>query len=233
MEQVDRVAAWSAARQRTWSEYYQYVQSYLRNVVRLDPNRAGCQRLRDQLATFLDHPFGLVVADAPFIRLIREFEACRERPPVTRPRQDREPPLEDLTAAPSSVTLETHVRQAGSRIAGAAHCRADGGTADFPRKFPATDVPGRPLSALASLPCVHCQTDRAGSRRYAAAFPFFGKHSAPSCPLRPRHPFLLDPRASGSSVVPWSSSGIRSESSCEAASGTGTSSITGWGRGAR
>ncbi len=112
MEQVDRVAAWGTARQRTWSEYYQYVQSYLRNVVRLDPNRAVSQRLRDQLATFLAQPFGLVVADAPSIRLLRELEAHVERPPVTRPRQDREPPLEDLPADSSPMALESHVRHA-------------------------------------------------------------------------------------------------------------------------
>ena len=47
IEHVDRIAAWGGARQRAWSEYYQYVHRYLRDVVRLDPERALSQRLRE------------------------------------------------------------------------------------------------------------------------------------------------------------------------------------------
>ena len=50
IEQIDRIGAWGAARQRAWSEYYQYVHRYLRDVVRLNPDRALSQRLLDQLA---------------------------------------------------------------------------------------------------------------------------------------------------------------------------------------
>ena len=50
MDQIDRIVAWGAARQRAWSEYFQYVHRYLRDVVRLDPTRALTQRLREQLA---------------------------------------------------------------------------------------------------------------------------------------------------------------------------------------
>src|SRR6185312_7872721 len=46
IDHVDRIAAWGAARQRAWSEYFQYVHRYLRDVVRLDPTRALTQRLR-------------------------------------------------------------------------------------------------------------------------------------------------------------------------------------------
>ena len=44
MDQIDRSVAWGTARQRAWSEYYQYVHRYLRDVVRLDPTRALTQR---------------------------------------------------------------------------------------------------------------------------------------------------------------------------------------------
>jgi chromosome partition protein MukF len=90
IEHVDRIAAWGGARQRAWSEYYQYVHRYLRDVVRLDPDRALSQRLRDQLAGWPRRPFHLVTAHAPSIRLLRALEARVERPPVARPRAERE-----------------------------------------------------------------------------------------------------------------------------------------------
>jgi chromosome partition protein MukF len=90
IEHVDRIAAWGGARQRAWSDYYQYVHRYLRDVVRLDPDRALSQRLRDQLAGWPSRPFHLLVAHAPSIRLLRELEARVERPVVARLRTDRE-----------------------------------------------------------------------------------------------------------------------------------------------
>jgi chromosome partition protein MukF len=90
IEHVDRIAAWGAARQQAWSEYYQYVHRYLRDVVRLDPDRALSQRLRDQTAGWPDAPFYLLVAHAPSIRLLRALEARVERPPVARPLCERE-----------------------------------------------------------------------------------------------------------------------------------------------
>jgi chromosome partition protein MukF len=90
IEHVDRIAAWGGARQRAWSEYYQYVHRYLRDVVRLDPDRALSQRLRDQLAGWPRRPFFIVAAHAPSIRLLRALEARVERPPVGRPRAERE-----------------------------------------------------------------------------------------------------------------------------------------------
>jgi len=75
IEHVDRIAVWGGARQRAWSEYYQNVHRYLRDVVRLDPDRALSQRLRDQLAAWPRRPFHLVSARAPSIRLLRALEA--------------------------------------------------------------------------------------------------------------------------------------------------------------
>src|SRR5262249_40359124 len=68
VDQVDRIAAWGSARQRAWSEYYQYVHRYLRDVVRLDPTRTLTQRLREHLAGKSGKAFALTVAAAPPIR---------------------------------------------------------------------------------------------------------------------------------------------------------------------
>ena len=75
IEHVDRIAAWGGARQRAWSEYYQYVHRYLRDVVRLDPDRALSQRLRERVASWPSTPFHLLVAAAPSIRLLRPLES--------------------------------------------------------------------------------------------------------------------------------------------------------------
>jgi chromosome partition protein MukF len=109
-EHVDRVGAWGGARQRTWSEYYQYVQRFLRGVVRLDPKRALSDRLRNQLAGWAEQPFALYVAAAASIRLLRELDLRAELPAVVRPRGERERPLADAATAP--VDVEALARQA-------------------------------------------------------------------------------------------------------------------------
>jgi chromosome partition protein MukF len=112
MDQVDRIAAWGSARQRAWSEYFQYVHRYLRDVVRLDPTRALTQRLRDQLAGTAGKSFSLTLAGMPPIRLLRAVTPPRERPPVTRPRAPRErEPEADAGEDPQQV-LENRVRGA-------------------------------------------------------------------------------------------------------------------------
>ena len=75
IEHVDRIALWGSARQRAWSDYYQYVHRYLRDVVRLDPHRAISQQLRDQVANWPSTPFHLLVASAGSIRLLRSLES--------------------------------------------------------------------------------------------------------------------------------------------------------------
>jgi chromosome partition protein MukF len=112
IEHVDRIAAWGAARQRAWSDYYQYVHRYLRDVVRLDPDRALSQRLRDQLAGWTGRPFFMLVAHAPSIRLLRPLEARVERPAVARPRADREMAPSLVTAEDPLAQLEALVRAA-------------------------------------------------------------------------------------------------------------------------
>ncbi|HKK70584.1 MAG TPA: condensin subunit MukF [Candidatus Krumholzibacteria bacterium] len=112
IEHVDRIGAWGGARQQAWSEYYQYVHRYLRDVVRLDPDRALSQRLRDQVANWTSRPFHLVVAAAPSIRLLRPLQSRVEKPPVTRPRADREVAPEFVDPEDAGLALSTLVAQA-------------------------------------------------------------------------------------------------------------------------
>jgi chromosome partition protein MukF len=108
-DQVDRVSAWGTERQRAWSDYYQYIQRYLRDVVRLDPDRAVSHRLREQLAGFVDRPFSLIMAGEPSILLLRDLSARVERPDVRRPRADRDRSLTDIPPD-GGPTLEELVR---------------------------------------------------------------------------------------------------------------------------
>ena len=92
MDQVDRIAAWGAARQHAFSDYFQYVHRYLRDVVRLDPARALTQRLRDQLAG-QGARFALTHAAVPPLSLLRSEVQVPDKPAVVRPRAPREKEL--------------------------------------------------------------------------------------------------------------------------------------------
>jgi chromosome partition protein MukF len=106
MDQIDRSVAWGTTRQRAWSEYFQYVHRYLRDVVRLDPTRALTQRLRDQLAGN-GAKFALTYASAAPMRILRTVPPSPDQPPVTRPRapRDREPVTEPA-ADPQAVLID-------------------------------------------------------------------------------------------------------------------------------
>lgn len=112
MGQVDRIAAWGSARQQAWSEYYDHVHRYLRDVVRLDPARALTERLREQLSGLCESPFSLTVADAPAIRVLRSVVPPAPPAPVRRPRPERAAKLEEAAAAPPVDPLEARVREA-------------------------------------------------------------------------------------------------------------------------
>jgi chromosome partition protein MukF len=112
IEQLDRIAAWGASRQRAWSEYFQYVHRYLRDVVRLDPSRALVQRLRDQLTGTAGKPFALTIAGAVPIRLLRTVAPPRDQLPVVRPKAPREKePAADDGVDPQEV-LDGQVQRA-------------------------------------------------------------------------------------------------------------------------
>jgi len=111
IEQVDSISAWGGARQRAWSEYFQYVHRYLRDVVRLDPSRALSQRLREQLAGG-GARFSLSLAGAPALRVLREVVQVADTPNVSRPRANRErEPVPEDAGDPHEV-VEARVQEA-------------------------------------------------------------------------------------------------------------------------
>jgi chromosome partition protein MukF len=159
IEHVDRIAAWGGARQRAWSEYYQYVHRYLRDVVRLDPDRALSQRLRDQLAAWSSRRFHLLVANASSIRLLRQLEARVELPMVARPRADREFAPEWVDAENALADIEAMVVEA---VQEGAHTLVDVTSRILPTlpnsiHYAAT---GRVADALARLAAVHAERER-------------------------------------------------------------------------
>lgn len=112
MDQVDRVAAWGTARQRAWSEYYEYVHRYLRDVVRLDPARTLTHRLREQLAGRSGHPFALAIAAEPAMRVLRAVPPRKDPPPVRRLRKERDTALASDSSEDPRAVMEERVRGA-------------------------------------------------------------------------------------------------------------------------
>lgn len=111
-DQVDRMVAWGASRQQAWSGYYQYVHRFLRDVVRLDPHRALSQRLLDMVRGRSSRSFAMVVASEGKIRLLRQISVRGQRPPVGRPREDRDREILAVSAEEKGTDLEDLVRQA-------------------------------------------------------------------------------------------------------------------------
>jgi chromosome partition protein MukF len=133
IDQVDRIAAWGSARQRAWSEYFQYVHRYLRDVVRLDPTRALVQRLRDQLAG-AGPRFALAYAGAPPIRILRTVAGLPDRPAVVRPRaqREREPEAQAAAEEDPQAVLDGKVQRALGAGASALSAVTGDVTADLP-----------------------------------------------------------------------------------------------------
>lgn len=111
-EQIDRMAAWGSSRQATWSEYYRYVHRYLRDVVRLDPDRALSRRLLEQLREWPAQPFFVLVADEAQIELLREVVSRSERPAVRRPHVARDLAPTQVAAHDQLLDLEELVARA-------------------------------------------------------------------------------------------------------------------------
>lgn len=111
-EQVDRMSAWGASRQQSWSGYYQYVHRFLRDVVRLDPDRALSQRILDQLRSWPSRPFAAIVAWEARIHLLRPVSPRGDRPPVGQPAMERERDPENVVSESHKVNLEALVAEA-------------------------------------------------------------------------------------------------------------------------
>lgn len=92
-DQLDRLLAWGQSRHEAWSEYHRSVHRFLRDVVRLDPDRQLSARLRQQITGFPEKPFVLRLARGPRLLMLRPPERPLEHPPVRRPSQDWTPDL--------------------------------------------------------------------------------------------------------------------------------------------
>jgi chromosome partition protein MukF len=109
-DQVDRMTAWGAARQRAFSEYYEYVHRYLRDVVRFDPSRALTQRLRKLMTDESARGFALTVASAPGLRVLREVRAPEQPPPIRRKKKPAdEGPKDEAPKPDPELELERQV----------------------------------------------------------------------------------------------------------------------------
>lgn len=158
-DQIDRIAAWSSGRQKSWSEYYQYVHRYLRDVVRLDPSRALTARLRDQLSGKDGKRFSLAVAVSPAPLLLREVAASPDRPPVKRPRSERDTPPSEHTEVDPLELLERSVEAELS--AGTASLRDL--TAQVTARLPEHErfrAAGRVAQLVARLARIHSEHER-------------------------------------------------------------------------
>lgn len=91
---VDGISAWGEARHEAWSEYFGTVQRFLREHVRMDPDRALSRRLQEAIANWPDDPWYMNVSEVrPYLHL-REPTIDRPRVPVTRAAEDRERALD-------------------------------------------------------------------------------------------------------------------------------------------
>ncbi len=115
--QVERMKAWGRDRQAAWSDYFQYVQRFLRTVVRLDPDRAVSQRLRDGLGAWPETPYYFWATEAEPLWERRELNARPVLPPVEQPRRERETPLaaEPPVARPQLDELVRAAMEGGAR----------------------------------------------------------------------------------------------------------------------
>jgi chromosome partition protein MukF len=183
-EQVDRVAAWGASRQRAWSDYYRYVQRFLRDVVRLDPGRALSQRLREQLRHYLPEAataddtrptggsFTFVCSDDMPLPLLRVPDMRAERPAVTRPVAEHERPLEEVVADVTPIEIDKKTRE----LLG----RHPGGLAEVVRDVVALLPPDeryRSVGRVAAICAADTRITRVHERPWVVAGPVGESHS--------------------------------------------------------
>jgi chromosome partition protein MukF len=164
VDNIDHVVAWGTARQRAWSEHYQYVHRFLRDVVLLDPTRALTQRLREVLAGGAGPGYALAIASAPPISLLRDVTAPpRERPPVRRRKSETDATLDEEAADDPQSRLDADVRAAidgGARGLGAVTERVVAARPEHERFV----VAGRIAATVARV----CNVDGAADRPWCA-----------------------------------------------------------------
>jgi chromosome partition protein MukF len=88
LKRTNQISEWTHARLEAWSLHYQNVQSFLRDVVRVDPNRQGAERLKNFIRAFDEKTPCLTVCGEPALQHLNTsfLVAPAERP--TRHRED-------------------------------------------------------------------------------------------------------------------------------------------------
>lgn len=107
---IDGIAAWGRARHEAWSEYFGSVQRFIRDHVRMDPDRALSRRLQKALAAWPDDPWFVHVPDPVAYLHLREPEADRPRVAVRRAARDRESVPEWVQPSDWEREIEAKVR---------------------------------------------------------------------------------------------------------------------------
>jgi chromosome partition protein MukF len=88
LKRTNQIGEWTHARMEAWSLHYQNAQSFLRNVVRVDPNRQGAERLKNFIRMFDENTACMSVFREPAIlHLNTSFLVAPPKRP-TRQRED-------------------------------------------------------------------------------------------------------------------------------------------------
>jgi chromosome partition protein MukF len=106
---VDGIAAWGRARHEAWSEYFGAVQRFIRDHVRMDPDRAVSRRLQDAITGWPDKPWKLDVAEARSYLHLRRPDVDRPRVTVRQSSRDRESEPEFVDSEDWETALATRV----------------------------------------------------------------------------------------------------------------------------
>jgi chromosome partition protein MukF len=106
---VDGIAAWGRSRHEAWSEYFRAVQHFIRDHVRMDPDRAVSRRLQDAITGWPDKPWTLDVADARSYLHLRRPDVDGPRVAVRQSSRDRESEPEFVNFADWETALATSV----------------------------------------------------------------------------------------------------------------------------
>jgi len=87
LKRTNQISEWTHARMEAWSLHYQNAQSFLRNVVRVDPNRQGAERLKNFIRAFDEKTPCMTICREPGLR---HLNASFLVTPPERPTRQRE-----------------------------------------------------------------------------------------------------------------------------------------------